>query len=609
MLREGCLTVCRRSWIAGLLGLMGAAVALVAAADPSGPMRFAPSPAELARHLRALEPFHARYDPAEQMLREPFSSPGYHTTLTGGMVHPTRSSLNYAVALLDSGQEEWRERAEAILRRVIALQDQDPGSRTYGIWPWFLEEPLSRMSPPDWNWADFCGVALLQVALDHRDRLTPEVAGLVDEAIRHAARSIQRRNVGPAYTNIAIMGTYVTLVAGELYGWEDLLAYARARWWRFYEFTLSNDGFTEYNSPTYTVVALKELRRMVQHVRDAEVRRQAEEIYRRAWADVAESFHPPTRQWAGPHSRCYRTLLGADRGLLGASTLAFLERAIGSGSDEASPALDEIRLPVPCPDEFHARFKSLPAPREVRRTFQRGEPPVVGTTWLTPEFAVGSVNLGDFWNQRRALVAYWGTADAPAYLHVRFLRNGYDFAAAQFLSAQTRGDVLGAIVFATDGGNTHISLDRLKDGAFTARELRLRFEFGGAARSLELPARPFLSSAETVRSGHLHLQIAVPHASFGGEPVRWESGRDERTAWLEGVLYSGPEREFRLAEKAPAAIALALRFGAGPQAPPDVTVTEAGDRLRLRWNRLRVEVPTRPMSLAELHRQVVTAWE
>ena len=49
-----------------------------------------PSPAHLARLDRALAPQNAQYDPVEQMLRRPFSSPGYHTALTGGFVHPTR---------------------------------------------------------------------------------------------------------------------------------------------------------------------------------------------------------------------------------------------------------------------------------------------------------------------------------------------------------------------------------------------------------------------------------------------------------------------------------------------------------------------------------------
>ena len=81
------------------------------------------------------------------MIKECFHSPGYHTTLKGGYVHPTRSSLTYAVALLDSDIEEYRIRAINVLNKVISLQDKDPGSSTYGIRPWFYEEPLDKMSP------------------------------------------------------------------------------------------------------------------------------------------------------------------------------------------------------------------------------------------------------------------------------------------------------------------------------------------------------------------------------------------------------------------------------------------------------------------------------
>src|SRR6266481_85160 len=87
---------------------------------------------QLGRLRRALEPLHAQYDSAERSLRKPFSSPGYHTTLTGGEVHPTRESLHYAVALLDTGDETFLPRAKVILRRIIAEQDQDPQSKTYG---------------------------------------------------------------------------------------------------------------------------------------------------------------------------------------------------------------------------------------------------------------------------------------------------------------------------------------------------------------------------------------------------------------------------------------------------------------------------------------------
>jgi len=129
------------------------------------------------------------------MIRRPFSSLGYHTTLKGGYVHPPRDSLNYAVALLDSGEPARLKRAQDILRKVISLQNQDPNSRTYGIWSWFAEEPLEKMSPPDWNWADFCGTQLLQVAHEHMNRLPDELQQQVKDSIIHAAHSIKPRSV------------------------------------------------------------------------------------------------------------------------------------------------------------------------------------------------------------------------------------------------------------------------------------------------------------------------------------------------------------------------------------------------------------------------------
>jgi hypothetical protein len=270
---------------------------------------FFPSEARRQAFLRALERQDKSYDPNERMLRAPFSSPGYHTTLRGGSVHRTRETLEYAVALLDSGEPERLKRAEAILRRVIGLQDQDPNSRAYGIWSWFLEEPLDKMWPPDWNRADFCGTQLLQVAIDHADRLPSDLRQQVKDSILHAARSIVRRNVGPGYTNIALLGTYVTLVVGERFEVSDLLNYGRQHLRRFHEYTKEKGSFSEYNSPTYTCVAIEEISRMMQHVRAAESQKPLQELNEFAWHHVARRFHPPTRQWSGPPSRAYSTFL------------------------------------------------------------------------------------------------------------------------------------------------------------------------------------------------------------------------------------------------------------------------------------------------------------
>ena len=552
---------------------------------------------------QALAAVHPKYDPQERMLKEPFRSPGYHTTLHGGMIHSTRSSLHYAVALLDTGDRALLERAEAILRRVIALQDQDPNSKTYGLWSWFLEEPLAQMSPPDWNWADFCGVALLQVALDHRHRLSPDLAQGVDAAIQHAARSIRKRNVGPGYTNIAIMGAYVTMVAGELYGWKEMADYAKARWRDFCEYTREQGAFNEYNSPTYTIVALEELGRMLLHVQDPDFRRQAEAMHRLAWEEIALHFHAPTRQWAGPHSRAYSTLLD-DR------VLALVQNAtqgrVNFGVDK--PAMSDIRLPLACPADLEPYFTSLPRTRMVRKQFIAGQPPVVGTTCLAPEFALGTVSRGDLWNQRRALLAFWGDAKSPSYLLLRFLRDGYDFAAVQFFSAQETGRVLAAMNFATDGGGRHISLDRLKDGRFPAEDLRLRLEFGGAAGREKLTAPKQVEEPWTRRLGAATLDLRCLDAVFADEKPRWESGGDKEIAWLDLVLYTGRKNDFDLKQISEAAVGLFLELGPAGARQPNPVGTRADGKLRLSCGQLRLQIPTRPARAGELQKAGLNHW-
>ncbi len=585
-------------------------------------------PAERAAWERVLARWHRQYDPEVQMIRRPFSSPGYHTTLTGGEVHPTRESLAYAVACLDAGAPALVSRAEAILARVAALQDPDPASRTFGIWPWFLEEPLAQMSPPDWNWADFCGVQLAQVLLDHADRIAPEVGRACREALGRAAEAIRRRDVGPGYTNIALMGTYVTLVAGRLLERPDLADYGRQRLRRIVEHTRFHGSFTEYNSPTYTVVALQEIGRILAHVPDPEVQALGGWLYGQAWRHVARRWHHPSGQWAGPHSRSYSTLLRP-------ATLSFLQAATGHRlrlvpEGELELSLDWVRLPLRCPEDLLPLFGPLVEPRTEVEVLWRPEgadprPPLVGTTYLTPAFALGSVNREILWNQRRALVAYWGSPQQPAYLHLRCLHDGYDFSAAHLFAAQQAGAVLLGIAFAVDGGDRHPSLDKIRDGTIQARELVVRLEVGGGP-GWQPPAdcpRAWDGSPVSLPLGPVRLWAAAPLARFDQGPVRYEAGRTATEAWLDVVLYRGEPKAIHLAELEETVAVLALSLAAA-QAPaggvesagvdpaagageePPVCVL-AGGRAQATWRRpgatLAVTLPVRPLPAAQLQRE------
>lgn len=536
--------------------------------------------------MLALEEMEPRYDPEERMVKSSVSKVGYHTTLSTGSVHPTRESLTYAAALLDSGGEKFHQRAEDILRRAISLQDQNPANKTYGIWSWYLEEPLDKMSPPDWNWADFCGVQLLAAWIGHHDRLSGDLAKQVRESILHAAESIKRRNVGLGYTNIAVMGTYVTLIAAEQFGVPSLEEYAKDRLRRFHAFILEQGTLTEYNSPTYTIVALAELSRTLLHLRNEEDRALVKEIHNLAWKHAAIRFHPPTRQWAGPHSRCYSTDLRERK-----NYLAFLEAATEgqkrlSNDDPLPLGLDYYRLPIHCPQEYIAYYARLDEPRNVIETFAKGKTPVIGTTYLHPQFAFGSANLADFWNQRRPFLAYWGTVEKPACLQLRFLHDGYDFCSAIPFTAQSKGAALTTVLWATNYGDTHPSLDKVKNGTIKAKDLRLRFEFGAEIGELSLPASIDPQKEIVATDRKIRIIIKPLSGRFGDRDYRWETGGDGEKRWIDAIAWAGEERSIDLPNLGEAHLTFAFQIA--PKREPAISFSSAktkveGGRLKTSW--------------------------
>ncbi len=77
---------------------------------------------------------------------------------------------------------------------------------------------------------------------------------------------------------------------------------------RFYDYTKKLGGFVEYNSPTYTRVALDELVRMKQYILDPATLEMVDFCYYTGWKVLSSHFHAPTGRLAGPHSRSYSTL-------------------------------------------------------------------------------------------------------------------------------------------------------------------------------------------------------------------------------------------------------------------------------------------------------------
>ncbi|HBM80641.1 MAG TPA: hypothetical protein DD426_07380 [Clostridiaceae bacterium] len=497
---------------------------------------------EYKSFIRALNKWNALYDENEMMVKKPFSSPGYHTKLKEEFVHPTRDSLSYAVALLDSGIEKYRLRAIDILKKVISLQDKNPSHDTYGIWSWFYEEPLDKMSPPDWNWADFCGKELLQVASDHKSRIPGDIFNTVKSSILCACKSIMKRNMGPHYTNISIMGTYVTLFAGELFGEDEIFSYAKKRLIGLHKYNMDNGDFTEYNSPTYTMVALEDISRMLNQIKDKECIRMIKDLNDMGWRCMAHHFHQPTGQWSGPHSRCYSSIQGKE-------LWSKIQLSVGEGlqllpEDEVEAGIETYRIRLRCPDKYKVYFEKFCGARTEKSIYVKkssGRKSETAICYIDKYYSIGTFYKSDFWNQRRAFVAYFGTRERPICLRLRCLHDGYDYSSGTICSVQSKGRVLSAINFATDGGDTHCNLDMVENATIGAKDLRLRFEITGLREENGVPSK-WTDGCISIASENVILKLKVLYSSFGDNDICYKVQNEDGKIYLDIILYSGEKK-------------------------------------------------------------------
>jgi len=257
-----------------------------------------------------------------------------------------------------------------------------------------------------------------------------------------------------------------------------------------------------------------------------------------------------------------------------------------------------------------------------------------GTTYLDPQFCLGTANRADFWVQRRPLVAYWGNAARPArYAQLRFLKDGYDFSSALFYSVQEQNYALGLVNFRSPGGDKHISLDPIQNGQFDASRFRLRLDLSNLGEDAKVLAngKPVFGNLETksqmsydLDGAWLHFQVRgwgfgkrTPRLSLGIEDnllalsldliggdttIRWSElpdawvaftfcitgGRDDRSTGFEAAAADG---RVLLTWKTPAGVlSLAGATRVGTVEEQDAAFEESLNGATIAWPRLSDEL-------------------
>lgn len=553
------------------------------------------SPARPAIKLRR---YADSYDAEMCMVSDTFSNPGYHSKVASGTrVHDIRASFSYALQLLEEGGEAADRRAFALLGRLLPLQDTDPVSTTYGLWSWLYEEPLEKMDPPDWNWADFCGCRIAQSLVEAGHRIPAKLREQMRAALHHAAGSIYRRNMGPHYTNISIMGGIVTALAGEILEEPRMLTYGERRLRQAVDHFVQQGNFNEYNSPTYTSVVIYDCADALACLRSPAARDSALFLFERAWEIVANHFHPATGQWCGPHSRDYDVFLLAELTAYIATKTGVplrphpLSRCKGfENLRHANPAH------WPCPERLRGRFKALPEPEfqftEIYERGRQGLDDIAGTVWMSEAACLGSVSEEFMWDQRRVVLGFWNGAEGSAVaLRLRFLRDGKEFASAYVHNHQRGPRVLSALNLMTGRGTFHPVWGPAEGDVFDAEDFRMRYELTG----LGVDARDNGDGTFTLFSGAHCAVIRPAVCSFGGKPVRWVVTRGANWVAVDGVCHEGARVKFPFRELSSVVLGAVVELRSGVRGGHLSPVfVEPGDgAFNFAHEDLRVSVPDR----------------
>lgn len=536
----------------------------------------------LSAYLRTMEPL---FDAAAGLPVTTWKGPGYHTRIAAGTrVHEVRIALDYALALFEDAAPASVTRALGILDRVLPLQDLDPTSATYGIWPWLLEEPLTAMSPPDWNWADFCGVRLAHLLGVFSHHLPPQPLAAARQALHAAARSIFRRNVGPGYTNICFKGAVVCAAAGELLDDTFLCDYALARLNRFLAHIEASGGFTEYSSPPYTFVVLHEAERALLTLRSPEVREAVSAVHRLCWDDLVAALHLPTGQLCGPLSRTYADVLQPH-------VVHDLSERLGvplfQPPDAASADVSQVPTfpipPLPCPDGLRQALLARPTELFSRRryVFSATEPKRerTGTRWFGSDACIGSANYENLWTQRRPILGFWRVADTVAVFRASIRHDGdRDFCSGALRAHQEHRSLLALASLVTERGDFHDILDRPADGVFRIADLHVSLQLRGPGATI----RETSPGLFTLACGSWQVVVQPACAIFDDHTITWRAEQHANEAVLRAVIDDGAPLVLEPATVSAFAIGFTLSLQpAGVQQPLSAEVTHADNTLTL----------------------------
>lgn len=480
-----------------------------------------------------LDDYFSRYDDEKHLIYQdlpewtPEKGGGYHTRL-GGRVHSLLDTAKFINLVYYLGRKECMKNAEEAIWALLGTQDMNSSSRTYGLWAYYSEENLSQMINPDFNWACFIANQLMYVLKRCPSYIDLSTKEKMLQSLKAAAECVIKRNVSPDYTNISMMSAVTLVVAGEILGENEIFMEGKRRFKKAYEYNSFCGSFSEYNSPTYTFLAIEELARMQLLADDEECLQWAEKLIEIGWKTLLEHYDAKREQLCPPHSRAYFDFMSDSR----------FPRLIHIASDGKYGYTGNDKscyegLPVKISKNLENLLANIQTPRFVKDTFYKENslrtedeetvivrdldcPDLKANSYIDEKFSVGSFEKTDLWAQRRTNMVYWGEKDNVRSLRLRCLYDNTDFCSGMSFSAQHKNCILSACSFATDHGAFHYILDKEKNGVLKTDKLFFCFEIAGNTESVHIERS---GNSFVVCDGDIRIYIDILAALFDGKEM------------------------------------------------------------------------------------------
>ena len=182
-------------------------------------------------------------------------------------------------------------------------------------------------------------------------------------------------------------------------------------------------------------------------------------------------------------------------------------------------------------------------------------------------------------------------------MRVRLLHDMNDYAAANVFCDQDSTRLIGAINFTTNGGDTHVSIDAIKNATIKANDIRLRFEFGGNISAVSFSQTDSLKRSAMVNIDQLKFRIEIPFVKFDEYNTTFSTGADANIKWVDLIIYHGEKRDFNFAKIQDAVIGFMIAVSNGSTIPVPKINTGFSDHLfKISFEKLKLTVDTKPYS-------------